>query len=251
MSWTGLQYLQIAHLLLPPRFSASAEGFAAVQMHGCLVFAKTWKAGDYLKKELYWKHSSCVTLELTWNCKSLSKEPFVEQKLCTAYKWTDVFSSKMCLPCCIAAALGLCSSAIVYHTCRNHQGRQARTWELLSRRAAFYEARLVWELIVPGSSDPSKSFHKPKWLVKWGWLIYWNLGFLFFYNMYVKKPLKHHQCLIIELSCFQQWNAVAFGTSEYCENGLLSIWKDALPPDLHLWHINLCWFPKLKILNFV
>lgn len=39
--------------------------------------------------------------------------------------------------------------------------------------------------------------------------------------MYVKRPLKHHRCLIIELSCFQQQNAVAFGTSEYYKNGLL------------------------------
>lgn len=121
-------------------------------MHGCQIFAKTWKAGCYLKKELYWCCFSCVTLELFGSCEGLSKQPFVEQKLCTAWKY-------MCVSVLSLASAQQWSNTTSALTVT---ADWAGALEPLSRRAAFYQARLVWELFVPGSSDPSKLFRKLK-----------------------------------------------------------------------------------------
>lgn len=41
------------------------------------------------------------------------------------------------------------------------------------------------------------------------------------FNMYVKKSLEYHQCLIFELSYLHGWNVIAFVMSECYKNGLL------------------------------
>lgn len=88
-------------------------------------------------------------------------------------------------------------------------------------RAAYHGERFVWELIAPGSSDPSKSLHKLKWLFRRGHLIYCKRKGILNFNIYVKKPLEYHQCLIFELSCFHEWNVIAFVMSDYYKNRLL------------------------------
>lgn len=116
-----------------------------------------------------------------------------------------------------SAILDLWSAGIQCHLCR----LQAGALESLSTRAAFHEERFVWEHIAPGSSDPSKPLHKPKWLFRWGLLIYCKRKGILNFNIYVKKPLEYHQCLIFELSCCHEWNVIAFVMSEYHKNRLL------------------------------
>lgn len=60
------------------------------------------------------------------------------------------------------------------------------------------------------------------------------------FNIYVKKPLEYHPCLIPELSCFHEWNVIAFVMAECYKIGLLMDEhpKGCSSPALHLLNIN-------------